>query len=66
MRVVLRWGLVMLGVFLFGFRYRRGHWSVDVDLESLKLQRYEAEGCCDNRVGGFDSLKGENAELELV
>lgn len=66
MRVVLRWGLVMLGVFLFGFRSRRGHWSVDVDLESLELQRDEAEGCCDNGVGGFDSLKGENAEFELV
>lgn len=65
MRVVFRWGLAML-VFLFGFRNRRGHWSVDVDLESLKLQRYEAEGCCDNGVRGFDSLKGENAELELV
>jgi hypothetical protein len=39
---------------------------VDVDLESLKLQRYEVEGCCDNGIRGFDSLKGENAELELV
>lgn len=39
---------------------------MDVDLESLKLQRYEAEGCCDNGVRSFDSFKGKNAEFELV
>lgn len=39
---------------------------MDVNLESLELQGYEAKRCCDNRVGGFDSLKSENAELEFV
>lgn len=39
---------------------------MDVDLEFLELQGDEAERCCDNGVGDFDSLKGENAELEFV
>lgn len=56
----------MLGVFLFSLRNGSRHGPVDVDLESLELQRYETERCCDNGVGGFDSLKGENTELEFV
>jgi hypothetical protein len=66
MRVMLRWGLMMLGMFLFSFRNVSGRCSVYVDLKSLELQGYEAKRCCDNWVGGFDSLKGENAELEFV
>lgn len=55
----------MLGVLLFSPRNGSWHRSMDVDLESLELQRYETECCSDNGVGGFDSLKGENAELEF-
>jgi hypothetical protein len=66
MRVMLRWGLMMLGVFLFSFRNWSGGCSVYLDLESLELQGYETKRCCDNWVGGFDSLESENAELEFV
>ena len=56
----------MLGLFLSSFRNGSGFCSVYVDLESLELERYEAKSSCDNRVGGLDSFKGENAKLEFV
>lgn len=57
----------MLGVvFLVGFRSGSRYWTLDVDLKFLKLEIDEVEGCCDDGIGSFDSLKGEYTELEFV